>query len=546
MEMLLEKTIPGAAFDSSSRDPPPRCHPGTRLAIIERCLCFIANRDHDGAKKIRWVVGSAGVGKSAIMQTVAESPLPVASHASVFFSVQGRNDGTKTIITLVYQLAVKSEPYRQLVEQEIARDPSLLQSSIAKQFQKFIIEPFIHHPQLSSADRVLIIIDGLDECDNPRTQQELLRLISDFCIKYHSSPILWLIASRPETHITSFFSKHNVVPVCEVEEILVDCDRGREDVELFLRSELMEIKETFGLQSKWPDERDLWKLANASGGLFAYADTAIRYIGDLVVGNPVSQLLDVLNVIDDHPMTHLPRERHPMALLDALYARVLSNVSPNILVNTRRLLFALTSNWDRTLPSYERTFLTMGNWLDMTCDEAYAAINHLRSVLRAPRRDEAHLRRLEPFHKSFTDYISDFTRSGFSFKHEARQFEVQKTFRVLQEVPDCIDVSGMAFQSYFGALAYGPGTCDKIMLTWPVDEGVCWDDNRTRLIMYKVAILHGVDGFKSGEPVLRSEFCMHLLITRFKSYSNFPYDELCDLVFVSALKSTSIFMGLKL
>ncbi|XP_006463171.1 hypothetical protein AGABI2DRAFT_207819, partial [Agaricus bisporus var. bisporus H97] len=334
MEKLLEKTILGAASDSSARDPPPRCHPGTRLAILERCLHFIANCNDN--KKIRWVVGSAGVGKSAILQNVAESPkLPVISQASVFFSINGRNDGSKAILTLSYQLATKSELYRQVIEYEIARDPSLLQSSLSVHFKKFIVEPFIGNSRLNSAGRILIIIDGLDECHNLRSQQEILRLIFDLCITYPSSPIVWLIASRPEQHITSFFSRANVTPTYEKEEVAVDSDEARADVERFLRDEMKEIKASWyslDAQSEWPDERDLWKLANASGGLFAYAHTAIKYIGDPNIGNPVSQLSDVLNVIDNHPMTGIPRDEHPMALLDALYARILSNVPPKIMV----------------------------------------------------------------------------------------------------------------------------------------------------------------------------------------------------------------------
>ncbi|XP_006463128.1 hypothetical protein AGABI2DRAFT_224801, partial [Agaricus bisporus var. bisporus H97] len=302
MEKLLEKTILGAEFDSSARDPPPRCHPGTRLQILERCRHFV--RTSNGKRKTRWVVGAAGIGKSAIMQNVVESlELAVNCHASVFFSINGRDDGTKAIITISYQLAVKSELYRQLIEREITRDPALLRSSMARQFLKLIVEPFIHNPQLNSAGRALIVIDGLDECKNPRAQLELLQLISNLCINYPSSPLVWLIASRPETHITSFFSRLDVAPAYEKEEIAVDSDEAHKDVELYLRAKLTEIKKASdSVDPRWPGERDLWKLANAAGGLFAYADTAVRYIGDVNVGSPASQLSDVLNVIDNHPM----------------------------------------------------------------------------------------------------------------------------------------------------------------------------------------------------------------------------------------------------
>ncbi|XP_006463209.1 hypothetical protein AGABI2DRAFT_120032 [Agaricus bisporus var. bisporus H97] len=516
MKDLLERTIPGAASDSSARYPPPQCHPGTRLGVLERCLHFIANCT--GEQKIRWVFGSAGVGKSAIMQSVADSPnLPVTCYVSVFFSINGRDDGTKAIITLCYQLAAKYGPYRHLIEREVARDPSLLQASMPVQFQKFIIQPFIQSPLLNSPERILIIIDGLDECNNSRTQQELLRLISDLCIKYPSSPLVWLIASRPEQHITSFFARPNVTPAYEKEEIQVDSDEGRADVERFLREKLEEIKggsNSFDPHSKWVDDKDFWKLAKAAGGLFAYADTVIRYIDDPNITSPASQLLDVLKVIDNHPMTGIPREEHPMALLDALYARILSNVPVKVILHTRKLVLALASHWDRTLDAdHGGSFVVLCNWLAMTPDEAYAAVNQLQALLRTPKRDQANLMRLESYHKSFIDYVSDSSRSYFftDMHREAQQLDAKCAFRVLHEAPDGVDFRGGNYRFHYGTLRRGPGTGGKISLTWPVNGR----DTDTRLDMYKLSIGVIVEGLANRDSTFTSESCLRLLITQF-------------------------------
>ncbi|EKM82311.1 hypothetical protein AGABI1DRAFT_104346 [Agaricus bisporus var. burnettii JB137-S8] len=540
MKEFLEKTIPGAQFDSSERDPPPRCHPTTRLAILDRCLSFI--RNCDGKQKIRWVVGAAGVGKSAVMQSVVESPeLPVSCHASVFFSINGRNDATKAIATISYQFAVKSEVYRQVIENEISRDPSLLQSSMEKQFNKLIVEPFIHEPQLDSAGRVLIIIDGLDECNHPRIQLNLLRHICNLCIKYPSSPLVWLIASRPETHITSFFARAEITPIYEKVDIPVDSDEGRADVEWFLRDEFTEMKKVIdSLDPQWPKEQDLRKLANASGGLFAYAQTVIRYIGYSTTGSPTLQFSDVLNVIDNHPMTDVPREDHPMASLDALYARILSNVPSRIMINTRKLLLVLASGWNSVLPQprplfTEANFIVLCNWLGMTADEAYAALNHLRSVLRVPGRDKAHKQILESFHKSFIDYVSDFTRSGFSphIKREAQRLKNQCAFRILKEAPDGIDFFGAGYSMRYCTINPGPGTGDKIALSWPVVDGyIGWDNCKTRLNVYKLAIGEVITGIKRGDQTFQNEFCIRLLTTGLEVYDmGFPFRALCDLLF---------------
>jgi len=188
---------------------------------------------------MHWVVRPAGVGKSAIMQMVTEE---TPADVSIFLSVNGRRDGWRTLTTIAYQLAVKYEPYRQFIQSEIARDPSLLWKLLPAQFNKFIIEPFIHRHLFDPSRRFLVIIDGLNECDNPITQLKLLELISNFCLSYPTSPVMWFVASRPEPHITSFFDRVTIWPAYTKEEIIIDSDEGCQDVQLYLRSELEKLK----------------------------------------------------------------------------------------------------------------------------------------------------------------------------------------------------------------------------------------------------------------------------------------------------------------
>jgi hypothetical protein len=172
----------------------------------------------------------------------------------------------------------------------------------------------------------------------------------------------------------------------------------------------------------------------------------------------------------------------------------------------------------------------------MSPDEAYAAINHLRSVLLVPRRDLAHCARLKPFHKSFIDYISDFSRSGFSsaIQHEAQQIWTQCVFRILKEAPDGCHFSDENDGFYYGFLAHTFGSGDRISLTWPTDKEISLNDHDVRCAMYKLAIGAVAAGVEHGDPVFQTEQCICLLTTRFWSYFNtFPYYELRDLVFVS-------------
>lgn len=438
MSALLKETIPGAAFDSSDRDPPARCHPGTRLSIINRTQHFIINRN--GNKRMRWIVGPAGVGKSAIMQTLAETKLPTSANvvlgASIFFSIYGRSDGTKAIITLAYQLAVNHDSYREFIEEEITRDPSLLHKSMAAQFDKFIVEPFIWRLRNAHRVRYLILVDGLDECDSHHVQRDLLSLISSLCIKYPASPLIWVVASRPEPHITSFLSRAEITRAYEKEEIEVDSNEAREDVERFLQKELTKIQKdspTLKDLPRWPSDHDFLKIAFASRGLFAYASTVLRFIDDPKYGNPVSLLREVLEVIHFGAKRAARGKSHPMIQLDSLYSRILSKVPTDVMLDTRKLLLMMMDDFWA-----DNRFVHVCNWLGMTKDAAYGATHHLRSVLNIPELDKAGVDALSSFHKSFIDYLADFDRSGFcsNINSEIGQLNSSCVCRILEEAPN--------------------------------------------------------------------------------------------------------------
>ncbi|KAF7768059.1 hypothetical protein Agabi119p4_7302 [Agaricus bisporus var. burnettii] len=534
MDNLLQHTIIGAEFDSSDRHPPPRCHPGTRLAILERCKVFIAQCNGEG--KMRWVVGAAGVGKSAIMQIVAEEPpVDVILGASVFLSVNGRQDGRKIFTTIAYQLAAKCEVYCQFVRNQISRDPNLLRKSLPAQFQKFIVDPFVHQRLFNPSQRFLIIIDGLDECDDPLTQQELLGLISDFCIKYPSSPIVWLVASRPEPHITSFFDDVRVVTVYTKEEIKIDSDEACEDVQRYLRNELSKVKlayPTLKHKREWPSELEFTKIATASGGLFAYASTVIRYIGDPHYRDPAAQLRRVLEVINGGSKDGVLGRDHPMAQLDALYRRILFNIPPDVMVNTRKLLLIYSEyGWHRAY------FRSTCNILGLTEDAAYGAVCHLHAVAKVPAPENADNEGLEFLHKSFPDFLIDFERSGFSldFEDEANQFQAQTLFRVVEQVPDNFSdtESGEAIEcGDFGYLKGGSNCCGKISLSWPGDERYQLTDDQLRLRLYSKSVDSLCYEFHPLSDLYWSMPCFHILTVRFTApgYA-FPIEELRDSAF---------------
>ncbi|KAF7783401.1 hypothetical protein Agabi119p4_1425 [Agaricus bisporus var. burnettii] len=171
----------------------------------------------------------------------------------------------------------------------------------------------------------------------------------------------------------------------------------------------------------------------------------------------------------------------------------------------------------------------------MTPNEAYAALNLLHSVMQIPRRCTAHHEKLQPFHKSFIDYVSDASRSDFfaNMDHEAQNLKTECAFRILQKAPDGVDCGDISYEFRYGTVACGPGTGDDISLTWPIeDEEAGWGiDKVTRLTMYKLAFGVVAERFSAGDPTFQSEFCVRLLTRRFFEHTSFSHFLLHEPVF---------------
>ncbi|KXN84591.1 hypothetical protein AN958_12272 [Leucoagaricus sp. SymC.cos] len=412
IERLAEHSIPGVEHDSSERDPPPSCHPGTRLDICEQVQSWF--RDPKRKEKLLWVHGPAGVGKSAIMQTLAQEEVNSSTSilgATVFFSkLRQRNNPKKLFNTVAYQLATRYESYRRYVTDILIKDPKVVEKSMQEQFRRFIVVPFAEQRILQgSHSPVLIILDGLDEVEDEEAQRSLVSLIGHFVLQYPGTPLIWAITSRPEPHIVNAFSHPEIRSSYWTIEVVIDSDKGRADVEKFLRDRFEEVRSRYGsmLRSNtpWPSEVDFLKVASASSGHFVFAELVSRFIIDETYGNPVSQLKVVIAAIEASPSAIL--RSNPLASLDNLYERIFSTISSDIQPITLRLLalsFAAI-NFNK--------FWFVCNCLELSQADAYGALRKLHSVLRIPPpeevNDDTHL---EPFHKSFSDYILSPTRSG--------------------------------------------------------------------------------------------------------------------------------------
>ena len=168
-DRLHQATATAAFHNSEERFDPPKCHPNTRLAVLSEIMKWIKWQG-DLHSFVMWVYGSAGAGKSAIAQTIAEiCDKEMILLATFFFS---RNDPSRSNVklligTIAYKITLNLPDVRDAILGAVERDPLIFSKSFTIQLKSLIVEPlqplieagFFHGP----ASRRLVIIDGLAE-----------------------------------------------------------------------------------------------------------------------------------------------------------------------------------------------------------------------------------------------------------------------------------------------------------------------------------------------------------------------------------------------
>jgi len=399
----------GATYNSLERQglDAPKCHPNTRVAIINRLIRWIKG-EIDFDTLILWLYGAAGAGKSAIAHTLAEICEKDGCLLATFFfwkSAVERRDISRFVATIAYQITRAIPAIRELIETVVHADPMIFQQSVDVQLAKLIIEPIrnLHSTGFDFKDSpFVIIIDGLDECRGRDIQSGLVKSLSS---AFLHSPfrIRILIASRPEVYLQSTFNLPSLKP--RLSRIaLSDEYSAQGDILRFLEDSFDKIRREHPLApyipSSWPSADVLCEITQKSSGQFIYASTTVKYTG----GDPYelpTRRLDVIRRLQS------PRGEKdlPYTELNSLYHHVLSNVRDiervkdvlGVLIIARPVIGQLRA-FDTT-QSIDDFFL----WHP---GETEACLSPLESIIRCNRGG-----RISTFHTSLSDFLLDPSRS---------------------------------------------------------------------------------------------------------------------------------------
>ncbi|KAJ7086833.1 hypothetical protein B0H15DRAFT_342144 [Mycena belliarum] len=391
LDILYCSVAADALYNSAERPPEPSCHPGTRESVLERLREWSIDASSEGT--LMWLHGCAGVGKSAVAQAFAAHCDENSILGASFFFQRGnaaRGTWKHFFPTLAYQLACAFPELRMAIQQVVEADRLIVGQAMRLQFQKLIVQPLKRAPPTI---KPIIIVDGLDECDDRHAQVLLLELVVE-ALRDHPFPVRFLLASRPEPPIREVLDNLDICRYCglrpdgtafaEIQQYYLD---------EFTRIRQAHLSRGTVLDADWPGPVAIEQLVEKSSGTFIYASTVLRYVDD-GYSHPVDQLDSVLRLD--------PRSTAP---LDDLYSRILGSFPDRPLL--RRVLHAVIRT-DGELDPEE-----MDVALRLRGGTSRLALRGLHSLLSIPSvRSIGYRHPVTLLHASLSDFLVDEARSS--------------------------------------------------------------------------------------------------------------------------------------
>ena len=399
----------GAAYQHGNRNG---CLKGTREHILKE----IEHWAKDFTKPpILWLNGLAGTGKSTIAQTIAERLFADSHLGASFFCSRGYEDRSNLQLifpTLAFQLAQKYPDFCALLIPLLQSNPDVVYESLQDQMQKFLVKP------LQSVDiSTVIVIDALDECRDEDPESAMLLVLGK---SVSSIPqVKFFITSRPEAHIVLGFRGPLLESLAEVFVLHhVEPHIINNDIRHFFKHELSKLSQRRGTPEGWPTGKQLDSLCQRAAGFFVYAVATLNFL-DHHLQDPVDQL-DAIMESPESTAHEGDTELKVYRSLDSLYMSIF-----------QKCFRKNKPRDDAMVRSILSTVVLVANPLSVSAIATlkgfrYGQVQHLleliQSLLILPKDPN---QPVQPFHKSFPDFITDPTRCSDPRFHISPEYHAE-------------------------------------------------------------------------------------------------------------------------
>ena len=400
---LLNNISHGAFHNALERYPPPKCHPDTRKAVLQRILHWIEASGNEKDNRILWLHGPAGAGKSAIAQTVSEHCAETKELAASFFFSRlepYRNNASRLWATIAFQLSMTTPVLRNKIKKAVEDDPSIFFRSLDDQLRVLIVEPLSVSGQVPTdvqqKSPFIVIIDGLDECKNEEEQRYIILSIARLIDSYRL-PLHFMVASRPEPQIWRAFDHLSLRHI----RYHISLDQWLSpvaDIHTFLQDGFDKLCEKHSstlasVPRPWPPDNVVQLLAERSCGQFIYAATVLKFVDDEDYW-PKDQLEHILDASSSSAF----------AELDQLYQQIFST-GKHISLLCKIIGCILVAKQPLSVPDIETL-------LGLRQGEVRLVLRRMHSLLEVP---VSSTQPIKTHHASLEDFIFNPARAGIYY-----------------------------------------------------------------------------------------------------------------------------------
>ncbi|KAK5741118.1 hypothetical protein LTS12_024699, partial [Elasticomyces elasticus] len=399
-------TAKGATYDSSAEGGLPRCLPGTRTVLLGEILAWTANPQ---GKRIFWLCGKAGVGKSTISRTVAKDLDEEGRLGASFFFKRGRADRSHANLffpTIAKQLADKLPDLGHAIAAALEDDSLLCERHMTKQFDKLLFQPMQSGLSSKALQKdCFLVVDALDECEDMEQIETLLKLLKRI-EDIMTTRIRILVTSRPDPPLVAGFKdiSNDLLQDVQLEEAQVESIKS--DLNIFFEHELAQIRMNYprrnpfgSLPTGWVGQKDIDLLVDKSHPLFIVAFTLCKLLSSS--NKPQEDLRILLSQRHGHGLSaglgavYLPVLRQ--AIATASGQRTEDNMDM-----FRTIIGSLI------LLSEPLSATSLSNLLGTSIQDVGAFVPPLQSVLNVPESADGTpdpLCAIKLFHLSFRDFL---------------------------------------------------------------------------------------------------------------------------------------------
>jgi hypothetical protein len=397
------ETAKEATYNSSTEGELSRCLPNTRTDLLEQIAYWAADQ---AGKRIFWLCGKAGTGKSTVSRTVAQKLDDDGLLAASFFFRRGRADRSHARLlfpTIARQLADLFPDIAHAIAASLDQDSLLCDRYLSIQFERLLLQPLqsVDPASIPSAG-VALVIDALDECDNSESIRTTLLLLARV-EAITSIRLRIFVTSRPELPVELGFQDmsrnfYHDVRLEEAQETSIT-----HDIRVFYEHQFTEIRKYSllyddDLPAEWPGEQSTRTLVNQAVPLFIFASTVSRYIS----ANPKRNLATMLRQSQDKSLTGLKGTYLP--ILDQVVACEGDGNQMERILDFKRIVGSIILLYDPLSTS------ALALLLGVQAGDVGRVLRPLHSVLNIPRALNGKTNRTIPitlFHLSFRDFLID-------------------------------------------------------------------------------------------------------------------------------------------